>query len=187
MNAGDETQPLMSDDVQERAERRQMETRIDELEDLVKQQARRIDELEKKVENNEADERRPDIEKFARGNGYDGLSANRERAVRIWEEFVEYAERNAVGTTTYSLNYDRLKTAAAGTCKGIDAKKDVDSKTAESVRSEFEEIAPVEISTENGLKKVVVKGVVWAMERPDEVASRLMPKKEFTGFVEGDS
>jgi uncharacterized protein with von Willebrand factor type A (vWA) domain len=180
--------PLTSEDVEAKRERKELEKRIESLEDLVERQAKRIDELEQEVDGGATSDHLPDAEKFAREDGYNGLSANRERAVRVWEEFVEHAERNAVGTVTYSLDYDRLRKAVAATCEGVDAKKEVDSKTADRIRDQSDEIAPVRVEKgDGGTKKVVVNGEVWACYRPDEVVRRLMPKKDVVEFTEGDS
>jgi hypothetical protein len=165
------------------AEVRELRRTVDELKEMYREQQKEIEELRQKVEDGTDDRDLPDIEKFAREDAYQGLSKNQRRAVEIWRDLPEYAARNG-DYESYGLNYDRLRKAIADVDDRFSAKTDVDTKTVDRVRNEFDDFAYSRIEERNGSKNIIVKISVWACYRPKSIAKTLMSSKDVREFAD---
>jgi len=171
------------EDLDREAEVRELRRTVDELKEMYREQQKEIEELRRKVKDGTEDRDLPDIEKFAREDAYQGLSKNQERAVEIWRDLPEYASRNG-DYGSYGLNYDRLRKAIADVDDRFSAKTDVDAKTVDRVRNEFDDLAYSRIREKNGSKNIVVKISVWACYRPESIAKTLMSSKDVREFAD---
>lgn len=178
------TEDLFSrEELDREAEVRELRRTVDELKEMYREQQKEIEELRRKVEDGTDNRDLPEIEKFAREEAYQGLSKNQERAVEIWKALPEYAARNG-DYSSYGLNYDRLRKAIADVDDRFSAKTDVDAKTVDRVRNEFDNLAYSTIREKNGSKNIVVKISVWACYRPESIAKTLMSSEDIREFAD---
>jgi len=185
----------MSGDIIEKIEKDRNGDLVDEQNPVPSREElwEKIQTLEERIQELE-DENSDDAEHVAceaelccRRDMYGALSANEERAARIWKKLPEYAGRNGMGDVTYSLDYDRLRDALAAVDPGQwESGEKVKSQQVKYAREAFEDVAHAFVKDgEGGAKKVVVYAEQWAVDRPEEVCRRLMSPRDVEEFIAG--
>jgi len=175
-----------ADDLEDEAEKRRLRREVSELKDMVHRLSDRVEELEEQQNDGDDHSYACDAEKALRLDALDSLSTYEERVARIWKDLPKHAKRNAVGNVTYTLTSRRLSDALASVDDQWASGQKVHDQQVQYAREAFEDVTPAEVkSGEGGSKKVVIYARKWALDRPDEVARRLMKPKDVAEFVEG--
>lgn len=166
----------------ERLARKQAESEIESLRE-------EMERLRESIENGgEGEMDVVEIEWKARNQDYRDMTANVERAVRIWEAMPNHS---STPRDKLTMTYDELKRAISK----VDSrpKKEVNSNTVKRVRTKLRELSDslVVVNRKEGMDKrkrdrVVVSVHDWAEHREDAAVRGLLPERVADAVLGGD-